>query len=239
MTTRLCYSVRQALNQNQPATTQVNIIIILMQMNPKLHLLFCFLPGGRGLQRELWTDGGRSVTTIISREKSDKIANHERAFLHSDFVSDFGELYNINQRFTGFFVPPTTSLYTFGVRSDDASALYLSTDSRSENLSREPIAISPGFSRNLWDYYDTQSSSPVLLEKGEYYYYAMVANQRSGPWHVALGAKVHNLSYTDPPYVGDMERQLVAISSTVVKEKHVRRDTSYTVEILNNCYTTT
>ncbi len=170
----------------------------------------------------MWTDGGRFITTIISREKSDQIANHERAFLHSDFVSDFGEFLNLNQRFTGFFVPPITSLYSFGLRSDDASAFYLSTDSRSENLRSEPIAIAPQFSRNLWDYYNTQTSSPVLLEEGKPYYFAMVANQYSGPWTVALGAKVHNLSYTDPPYVGDRERQLVSISSTVVKEEHVR-----------------
>ena len=39
---------------------------------------------------------------------------------------------------------------------------------------------------------------------------------------MALGAKVHSLSYNTRPYIGDNEQQLVAISSTVVKEEHVR-----------------
>ena len=137
-------------------------------------------------------------------------------------MSDFGELNNINHRFTGFFVPPVTSLYTFGIRSDDASAFYLSNDSRSENLPIEATSLSQAYSRNSWTFYPQQTSEPVLLEGGKYYYFKMVGNQGAGPWEIAIGAKVHNLSYNARPYIGDNEEQLVAISSTVVKEENVR-----------------
>ncbi len=128
----------------------------------------------------------------------------------------------INHRFTGFFVPPVTSLYTFGIRSDDGSAFYLSSDSSSENLPSEPTSLAPTYTRNLWNFYPQQTSAPVLLEGGKYYYFMMVGNQGTGPWEMALGAKVHSLSYNTRPYIGDNEQQLVAISSTVVKEEHVR-----------------
>ena len=44
------------------------------------------------------------------------------------------------QRYSGFFVPPKTSLYTFNVRSDDHSRLYFSSNMSTEGL-QEVIII--------------------------------------------------------------------------------------------------
>lgn len=179
------------------------------------------LSGARGLLREVWDTGYASLTTINGRPRTTNTAVHERTFLHSDFVSDFGEFDYIAQRVSGFFVPPVTSLYTFGIKSDDASALYLSPNSSSDNILAHQVAIAPAFSRGSWVYYDTQTSDPILLQAGEYYYFVMAANQGGGPWEMSIGAKVHNLSFNSYPYDGDYEQQLIEISSTVAKEQHV------------------
>ena len=170
--------------------------------------------------REVW-DGDRGTSELSRLPRTDQAKAHDRAFLHSKYVSDFGESLNLGQRLSGFFVPPITSLYTFSVRSDDASALYLSPDSSSEGIENHLIAYAPSYSRESWTYFDEQTSDPILLEEGEHYYYMMVGNQGYGPWNIAFGAKVHNLSYNARPYVGDNEQQLLAISSTVIKEEHV------------------
>ena len=44
------------------------------------------------------------------------------------------------KRYSGFFVPPKTSLYTFNVRSDDHSRLYFSSNMSTEGL-QEVITI--------------------------------------------------------------------------------------------------
>ena len=179
------------------------------------------LSGARGFLREVWDTGYASLSTINGRPRTTNTAVHERTYLHSDFVSDFGEFYNIGQRLSGFFVPPVTSMYTFGIRSDDASAFYLSPNSSSDRILDHEVAMGPSYTRGIWDYYDTQMSEPIFLKAGEYHYFVMVGNQATGPWEMSIGAKVHNLSYNSYPYDGDFEEQLIEVSSTVRKEQHV------------------
>ena len=86
--------------------------------------------------REVWP----SVTdldTLRSNPRSDLSAIHERLFLLSLLTQpDFGETTFFGQRFSGFFVPPKSSLYTFNLRSDDLSQLFLSQTSSSDDVER-------------------------------------------------------------------------------------------------------
>lgn len=45
--------------------------------------------------------------------------------------------------------------------------------------------------------------------------------QGRGPWRIGVGAKIHNLSWTDERAAADHEVQRVAISSVVVRETQV------------------
>ena len=62
----------------------------------------------------------------------------ERLFFnsHDGTRTMFADRNFFTQRFTGFFVPPVSSLYTFNVRSDDESRLFLSSNASSNHLQR-------------------------------------------------------------------------------------------------------
>ena len=64
-------------------------------------------------------------------------------------------------------------------------------------------------------------SSPILLEAGHPYYFELLGHQYLDSWYLGMGMKMHNASFYTYPYVGDKEKQLVAITSTVIREKHV------------------
>jgi len=88
---------------------------------------------------------------------------------------EFGERYYFVQRFSGFFVPPLTSLYTFVVRSDDQSRLYLSPNMSDEH--KQLIAYAPYHTSRSWNRFPEQTSAPILLEAGKAYYMDAVSNQ--------------------------------------------------------------
>lgn len=65
---------------------------------------------------------------------------------------------------------------------------------------------------------------------GESYYLEAVQLQGYGPWRIGIGAKIHNLSWTEDVADIDYEEQIINIRSTVVKETQVR------VEVLMRDY---
>ena len=169
----------------------------------------------------------------------------DRLYRSSEYdTPEFGEIYSFTQRYSGFFVPPLSSLYTFNVRSDDQSRLYFSPNASEVALGESPIIDVPQATRSRyvlithnvsifvcyihfkfkssWNTFPEQIASvPVYLKEGHYYYFELVSNQGRGPWDVGLGAKVHSLSHTSYPYQGDKERQRVNITSAIVREKIV------------------
>lgn len=184
-------------------------------------MVISLMLGGRGLLREVWSTGNNAISTINTLPRAADTIVDERTYLHSDYASNFGTITNIVQRLSGFFVPPVTSLYTFQIRSDDLSTLYLSPNSSSDRILDYEVAVAPQYTRNSWTYFPSQTSEPILLEEGKYYYFMLPSNQGGGPWEMGIAAKVHNLSYSSYPYESDREEQLIAVSSTTVKEEHV------------------
>lgn len=77
---------------------------------------------------------------------------------------EFGEDRRFSQRYSGFFVPPIDSNYSFNVIADDLGQLYLSP-----NASRDHMSLVVDVSRHAmhWDQYDYQISEPVYLKAGK------------------------------------------------------------------------
>lgn len=71
---------------------------------------------------------------------------------------EFGESYNFNQRYSGFFVPPISGKYTLGLTSDDRARLYLSLDASREQ--KQLVAYLDRLSHSV----KTQTSNPIHLE---------------------------------------------------------------------------
>ena len=134
--------------------------------------------------------------------------------------AEFGEDFGFNSRYRGYFVPPYDGLYTFYIRSDDNSRLFLSPNSSVEHA--EVIAESPYYSRELWDLFDSQKSVPLDLKSGQAYYIeALHYQNHHGGWHIEFGAKFHNTTMTSSQVYGEHERQRIRISAEIRKETHV------------------
>lgn len=71
------------------------------------------------------------------------------------------------------------------------------------------------------DQHLTQTAAPFLLEAHKPYYFEFLATHYHTEWSTLMGAKF-NASFTDYPYDVDHEQQMIAISSTVIKEQQVR-----------------
>ena len=143
----------------------------------------------------------------------------ERVYRDTGYPAEFGELFLFNQRYSGFFVPPVDSLYTFNIISDDLMRLHLSPNTSREH--KELIAYANSWTRNSWNYHETQVSEPLYLKAGQAYYIEAVQGNGYGPWNIGFGAKVHSISWTSDRALADHETQLIDISSTVVKETQV------------------
>ncbi|MCF7709284.1 MAG: hypothetical protein K9N52_10335 [Verrucomicrobia bacterium] len=111
------------------------------------------------------------------------------------------ELYNVRDFSTivnsaepndyGSFIPayiqaPQTGEYTFWVRSDDSSQLWLSTDANPDN--KQLIASVPDNEWSPeWDSFTEQKSAPITLQKGDVYYVEILHKEGAGGDFVEVG----------------------------------------------------
>ena len=184
-----------------------------------VHVIDFLHPGGRGLLREVWTSGSLNLDDVEQRPRAENTSPQESLYRDHRYPREFGERRNFVQRFSGFFVPPLSGLYTFSIQSDDQSRLYLSPNMSAEH--KQLIANAPQHTRRSWTFFSTQTAEPVLLEAGKPYYIEFVLNQFSYGWDIGISAKIHNLIWNSYPFNGDNEVQRINISSLVVKEEHV------------------
>ena len=126
------------------------------------------------------------IDEYLNEPRSENSAPQERAYRDNTDPREFNELYNFNQRWSGFFVPPVTSLYTFSVLSDDLSRLYVSPSMDREAM--QLLAYSNSHTSGQWDLFETQTSAPVMMEQGQYYYMEAYSNQGGGEdWRSGSG----------------------------------------------------
>ena len=171
--------------------------------------------------REIW-QGYRSVSSIPSLTPDTSGYNYtvtDEAWAETGYPIPFNASTYISQKFSGFLVPPATGRYTIDVLSDDASRIYLSTDSDPAN--KRLMAEAYAWSRGRWNYWPAQRSQPVDLEGGRPYYLEMVLNQGRGPWSIYLGLKYHNSTLSRSEVTAEHEVQKIAVDSIIVQEHHV------------------
>ncbi len=80
---------------------------------------------------------------------------------------------NFIRRVRGFLTPSESGLYTFKIAADDEGYVYLSSDDNpagARAVCYQKLKVYPG----QWATYQTQTSAPQKLEKGEKYYYEIV-----------------------------------------------------------------
>ena len=107
--------------------------------------------GGRGAYREVFIGGSLDINFATQRPPSNLNSVVERLYRSSDYdTPEFGEVTSFTQRLTGFFVPPVSCYYTFNLRSDDHSRLYLSQRPWTTELPDTPLINVPEHTRRRY-----------------------------------------------------------------------------------------
>lgn len=166
---------------NSQLCTHYNAVF-MSKLETTLALIFLFLYytlGGRGLLREVWIGGNVwRIDEYLTEPRSPLTSIQERAYRDNSHTREFGERHNFNQRYSGFFVPPVTSLYTFSILSDDLSRFYVSRSMNADD--KELVAYADRFTANRWNRFESQTSAPRMMERGQYYYIEAYSNQGGG-----------------------------------------------------------
>ena len=118
------------------------------------------------------------IDDYLNEPRSPLTSIQEKAYRDNSYTREFGERFNFNQRLSGFFVPPVTSLYTFSILSDDISRFYVSQSMDASE--KELVAYANEHTRSRWDYFGSQTSSPMMMEQGQYYYIEAYSNNGGG-----------------------------------------------------------
>lgn len=102
------------------------------------------------------------------------------SFTPSQDVAD-----NYSRRLVGQIVAPATGTYNFWIASDDASRLYLSTDSTAANKAQiATLATYTSFQN--WDANASQKSANITLTAGQSYYMEVQHQEGGGGDHVSV-----------------------------------------------------
>lgn len=139
---------------------------------------------GAILREVFWSIGGGSVSDLTSSSKYPGSPNF------TNWVTDFFESPrnsgdNYGQRMHGYIIPPVSGGYTFWITSDDASALYLSTDENPTNQALIAYATSATGWRN-WTSQGNQRSAVVFLTAGKRYYISALQKEGGGEDYVSV-----------------------------------------------------
>ncbi len=128
--------------------------------------------------------GGNNVSDLTSA------AIYPNNPTFTNWVSDYfesprnvGDYYG--QRMHGYVVPPVSGMYNFWIASDDASALYLSTDDSPTNQTQIAYASGAVGWRN-WTSQGNQKSAAILLQAGKRYYICALHKEGNGDDYVSV-----------------------------------------------------
>jgi outer membrane protein assembly factor BamB len=143
--------------------------------------------------------------TVAHLTRHPKFPDHydQTAYLTASATArDFGHNYGL--RLWGFFLPPTNGNYTFYVRSDDESEVFLSTDSESAN--KRLVASQTGAGRPHDDTNGNPRFSTVTgLRAGQRYYFEALLKDGGGEDYLTVvykaegePAPVHNTASVTP-----------------------------------------
>ena len=92
------------------------------------------------------------------------------------------------RRIVGYLYPPASGDFTFVFAARDQGSLFLSTDEKPENKKR--IAWNTDWTKpRRWEFYPSQTSKAITLEKGKRYYIEVVHQEDAGEDHLGVGWK--------------------------------------------------
>ena len=92
---------------------------------------------------------------------------------------------NFGARVRGYIVAPQTGAYTFVLTADDAAAVSLSLNAE-PRFARVICSVPAATSATVYDTYPSQTSAPITLTAGRYYYVELLHKEGAGSDHYAL-----------------------------------------------------
>ena len=133
------------------------------------------------LSREAWTGVTGASVSNIPTGTAPNLTNTVTSFeTPSNWADNYGT------RVRGYITAPATGNYTFWVASDDASELWLSTDSSPGNKRRIGQVIGWTDSRQ-WTKESNQRSAAINLVQGQLYYVEALQKEGTGGDNLAVG----------------------------------------------------
>ncbi|MES2570308.1 MAG: PA14 domain-containing protein, partial [Verrucomicrobiota bacterium] len=143
------------------------------------------LPGKPTLKREVWTGiSGTAVSNLTSSSGFLAAKPNARGALTTfEAPVNYGD--NFGERVTGFLVAPESGNFKFWIASDDASELWLSTDSNPAN--RIKIAFTTGATpARGWTSFPSQESGTLILTAGQRYHIEVLHKEGAVSDHMAV-----------------------------------------------------
>lgn len=136
-----------------------------------------------GLKREVWNSASGSAISDLTGLSSFPLFPSSTGTV-TTFETPAAYADNYGQKISGWIVPPTTGPYKFFIASDDASELWLSTDSGSSNKVR--IAQVTGYTSTARAYSSGGQSAFITLTAGQRYYVEVLHKEGGGGDHLAV-----------------------------------------------------
>ncbi|MFR1320178.1 MAG: PA14 domain-containing protein [Akkermansia sp.] len=154
-----------------------------------LSLLFCTALAGTaadspaeefpsGVVQELWFGiPGGSVKDLTHQKVFERPSSDIRKIVRLD-AENLGDQYGA--RYSALLRVPATGEYRLYLSSDDSAELWLGKDATQKDMSC--IATVKGYSdRHNWTNQPNQSSEPVHLEAGKFYFLQVIHKEDGGP----------------------------------------------------------
>lgn len=187
----------QPLRNSNPEQMQTIIIILASGQgyysgSPSMATILLEEPGqGPGLLREWWTNiDGSNVADLTNN------ASYPNTPSGSGFLTDWLETPrdwqdSYGQRIRGLFIAPMTGTYRFVIASDDASELWISTNTSPQYKTRVGY-VNGWVSPRDWSAQANQRSNPIRLAAGQRYYVEALHKEGGGSDHLAVGVEMPN-----------------------------------------------
>lgn len=160
------------------------------------------------VNREVWNgiNGGK----VADLTKHPNFAKPPNSTLKMTMLSTSGDIGdNYGSRVRGYLTAPQNGEYTFWIASDDESELWLSSDDKPG--SKKKIASVGSFTGvQEWTKMPSQKSGPIVLQRGQRYYFEVLHKEGAGGDHIAVGWQLPNKQMERPiigarlsPYSGN------------------------------------
>jgi len=144
----------------------------------------------RGLKQEIWTGlGGNGVGGLTS---SPNYPNSPNLTRYAPIFQGCYPADNFGQKLSGYLLPTETGNHVFWTTADDASEIWLSTDSNPANKVR--IAYNDSNTGpDVWTAQGTQQSAPIALVAGQRYYIEVLQRDHFGADHEGVAWQTPSL----------------------------------------------